>query len=85
MFISSSPQYFSHMAKYLFHKEPSVLAKILGVYKVKSYSPQTKKVSKHYIVLMENIFYGINNNTSKAYDLKGSRINRYISKKIKIL
>ena len=81
MFISSSPQYFSHMAKYLFHKEPSVLAKILGVYKVKSYSPQTKKVSKHYIVLMENIFYGINNNTSKAYDLKGSSINRYLAKK----
>lgn len=81
MFVSSSQEYFSHMAKYLFHKEPSALAKILGVYKVKSYSPQTKKVTKNYIVLMENIFYGINNSTSKAYDLKGSRINRYIPKK----
>ena len=79
MFISSSSQYFHHNAKYLFHKMPSALAKILGAYKIKRKPNGNKKETKHYIILMENIFYGFDKEI-RAYDLKGSRINRYIPK-----
>ena len=58
---------------------PSALAKILGAYKIKRKPNGNKKETKHYIILMENIFYGFDQEI-RAYDLKGSRINRYIPK-----
>jgi len=64
---------------------PSALAKILGAYKIKLKYSKSNKIENVYIILMENLFYGKNdnetNNTIKSYDLKGSKSNRYISKK----
>lgn len=81
MFIETGFQYFHHNAKFLFHKMPSALAKILGAYKVKIKSVRNKP-ENFYIILMENLFYGKSENetknTIKSYDLKGSRSNRYI-------
>ncbi len=85
MFIETGFQYFHHNAKFLFHKMPSALAKILGAYKIKLKYSKSNKIENVYIILMENLFYGKNdnetNNTIKSYDLKGSKSNRYISKK----
>ncbi len=76
------------MSGYLFHKIPSVLAKILGAYKI--ITKQKNKEVKYHLIVMENLYYGMistNNNTFnspesniKVYDLKGSNINRYINK-----
>ena len=82
MFIETGFQYFHHNAKFLFHKMPSALAKILGAYKIKIKYHKTNKIDNYYIILMENLFYGKSEdetkNTIKSYDLKGSRSNRYI-------
>jgi len=83
MFIETGIQYFHHNAKFLFHKMPSALAKILGAYKIKIKSHKTNKMENYYMILMENLFYGKNENetknTIKSYDLKGSKSNRYIA------
>jgi hypothetical protein len=85
MFIETGFQYFHHNAKFLFHKMPSALAKILGAYKVKVKNQKSNKTDNSYIILMENLFYGKEDlpksPSIKAYDLKGSKSNRYIHKK----
>ena len=90
MFIDNCNQYFHHNAKYLFHKMPSALAKILGAYKIKFKKAKESKIDKYYILLMENLYYGMktykndtkstNKRKIKIYDLKGSKLNRYIPK-----
>ena len=54
MFLESANQYFHHNAKYLFHKMPSALAKILGAYRIRKSGSDN---DKHYIFLMENMFF----------------------------
>ena len=86
MFIESGLNYFKHICKFLFYKKASAIGIILGAYSIKIKMPGEK--DKHYyLILMENIYYGmitdINNFNSpesniKVYDLKGSKINRYI-------
>ena len=93
MFIESALNYFKHISKYLFNKKSSAMGKILGAYHVKI-KMQGEKDKNYYLIYMENIYYGmltnINNftfNTSESnimvYDLKGSKINRYVQKKNK--
>ena len=91
MFLDNGLEYFQYISRYLFHKMPSALAKILGVYKI--ITKQKNKDVKYYLVLMENIFYGTDTNIKttfnspdsniRVYDLKGSNINRYISKNMR--
>ena len=65
MFIENGFQYFHHNAKFLFHKMPSALAKILGAYKIKIKHHKTNKLDNIYIILMENLFYGKSENETK--------------------
>ena len=91
MFIDSGVEYFKYMSKFLFHKNPSVLAKILGAYKI--VIKQKDNEIKYHLILMENIYFGINfkykttfnspNSNIRVYDLKGSTANRYIKKKLR--
>ena len=87
MFLEIAFYYFQHIDEYLFHKMPSVLMKILGVYKIKikKIDQGETKVEYFYLMMMENLNYGINGEKKKikTYDLKGSTINRYIQKKEK--
>ena len=78
MFIDNAENYFLHNYTYLFHKMPSAITKILGAYKIKINNEQSS-----YCVIMENLFYNLNPEKLilKAYDLKGSMINRYIKEK----
>lgn len=64
------------MAKAYFHNLPTVLCKILGIYKVKFHNKETGKKINENIVVMENIFY--ERKTTKTYDLKGSSRARYV-------
>ena len=88
MFLESALNYFKHISKYLFHRKSSAIGKILGAYNVKIKIPGEKE-KNYYLIIMENIYYGmltnINNNTFNSpesnimvYDLKGSKINRYV-------
>ena len=92
MFLDNGLEYFQYISRFLFHKMPSALAKILGAYKI--IIKQKYKEIKYNLILMENIFYGtISSKISKpfnspesnikVYDLKGSNINRYIKKNMR--
>ena len=82
MFLEIAYYYFQHIDEYLFHKMPSVLMKILGVYEIRIRKKENNrtKTENYYLMMMENLNYGFNeqNNKIKSYDLKGSTINRYI-------
>ncbi len=85
MFIEAACQYFHHMTRYLFHKMPSILIKMLGAYKIKIKKNDKNqiKVTSYFLFLMESLDYGISSDGKniKKYDLKGSLVNRYIQKK----
>ena len=87
MFLDIGFYYFQHIDEYLFHKMPSVLMKILGVYKIKIKKTENgqTRIENYYLMMMENLNYGFNGNLDniKSYDLKGSTINRYVKKKEK--
>ena len=83
MFLKIAFSYFHYLAKYLFHNMPSLLMKILGVYKIRIKKTKDNKssVENYYLMMMENLNYGFNQENEKiiTYDLKGSTINRYIT------
>ena len=85
MFLKIDFSYFHYLAKYLFHNMPSLLMKILGVYKIRVKKTKDNKssVENYYLMMMENLNYGFNQEKEKGniitYDLKGSTINRYIT------
>ena len=85
MFLDIGFYYFQHIDEYLFHKMPSVLMKILGVYKIRIKTTNNGKtrIENFYLMMMENLNYGFKGEPEhiKSYDLKGSTINRYITKK----
>ena len=83
MFLETGFQYFHHIAKFLFHKMPSALAKILGAFQIKKKNLSLNNEETFYILLMENLFFNKENKNKviKTYDLKGSNSNRYINKK----
>ena len=80
MFNNTATQYFHYICKCFFHSCPSVLAKILGAYKIyiKNSSANGGRTEKYYVLLMENIFFGMDKSQIVTYDLKGSIKNRFI-------
>ena len=86
MFTEMCVQYFLHNYKYLFHKMPSAMAKIVGAFKIIKKS-SNKNIEKIYCVVMENLSYNLlkPNINLKIYDLKGSRLNRYMKNKDQVL
>eukprot|EP01080_Neovahlkampfia_damariscottae_P011151 gene11151-3973_t len=72
-FLETGTSYFEYMTKILFHELPSLLVKILGVYRI--YYTSKSKSYKLDLIVMENLFYS--KNISKTFDLKGSIRNRY--------
>ena len=93
MLLDSANNYFNHLSKYFFEKRPTLFAKIFGAFHIKIKNPKEKE-KNYYLIYMENIYYNIltknnfdNFNTLESnlrvYDLKGSKINRYIEPKNK--
>ena len=85
MFLEIAGEYFIHMSEYLFHQMPSLLMKILGVYRIrikKEDENHKEKEENFYLMMMENLNYGLDVTKGRlnSYDLKGSEANRYINK-----
>lgn len=72
-FLQLAPQYFRYISQALFHRLPTAIAKIFGLYHIgfKNASGKTVKLD---VVVMENLWYG--RKVSRVYDLKGSLRNR---------
>ena len=60
------------MEQTLMDQQPTLLAKILGVYKLSYSNKVTNKQNKMYLLVMENLFY--NRTIVQKFDLKGNLI-----------
>ena len=77
MFNDFAPAYFEYQAKNYFEGLPSVLCKLLGVYRVGFHNISTGKKTMEQVVVMENLFY--ERCASFVFDLKGSAKERYVA------
>jgi 1-phosphatidylinositol-3-phosphate 5-kinase len=75
-FLKFAPDYFNIMAEALFHELPSVIAKMLGFFRIFIKNPLTNTEIKLDLLVMENLFY--DRSPSRTFDLKGSMRNRKI-------
>lgn len=71
------PQYFQYVTKACSDKNPTALAKILGVFRIGFRNTQTNSTLKQDLLVMENLFY--NRKISQKFDLKGSVRNRLVN------
>ena len=71
--------YFVYMDKTIFQNCPSALVKIMGMHRIKTKS-QTGTISIKYVVIMQNLFAGVDTSNMRLFDLKGKI--RYYSKRI---
>eukprot|EP00903_Cladosiphon_okamuranus_P005970 g5894.t1 len=76
MFLDCALHYFEYMSKAFFHKLPTVLCKIVGVYQIGYHNKNTGKRQMDQVVVMQNIFY--QRNVNLVFDLKGSTRSRYV-------
>jgi len=64
---------------------PNAITKKIRGFKVKIKTPKMNKFDNNYIILMENLFYTKDKKEGgkgiRTYDLKGSKLNRYIPKR----
>lgn len=66
------PNYTKYILKVQSQKLDSVLARIFGLFEIKTSSDSKPR----YWIIMENIFYGLESSNIKVYDLKGSQAKR---------
>jgi 1-phosphatidylinositol-3-phosphate 5-kinase len=78
-FMQFAQHYFEYMENAHCSKVPTVITKILGVYRIGFENSQTSRSLKQDILIMENLFYG--RRISRIFDLKGSERNRYVQSK----
>ncbi|KAK2165370.1 hypothetical protein LSH36_51g02007 [Paralvinella palmiformis] len=76
-FVKFAPHYFSYITKAQIEQKPTVLAKILGVYRIGYRNSQTSSESKQDLLVMENLFY--DREITQIFDLKGSLRNRLVT------
>lgn len=69
------PHYIEHMREASQQRRPTVLARILGIYRIGFRNEKTGRTMKQEVLIMENVFY--NRQISQTFDLKGSMRNRY--------
>ncbi|XP_023806774.1 1-phosphatidylinositol 3-phosphate 5-kinase isoform X3 [Oryzias latipes] len=75
-FLDFAPHYFTYITGAVQQKRPTVLAKILGVYRIGYKNSQNNSEKKLDLLVMENLFYG--RKMSQVFDLKGSLRNRNV-------
>ena len=75
-------KYFEYMARAIKSKMPTLLVKILGVFRIEV-RRDGKESSSNNWMLMENLFY--NRKVDRMFDLKGSTRNRYQANKEAVL
>lgn len=75
-FLEFAPQYFTYIHSRQTNRRPTLLCKIVGVYKVKYHNTDKGSSFTSNLLVMENLFY--NKNISHIFDLKGSVRNRLV-------
>ena len=75
-FVDFAPRYFEYINKAMREKQPTALAKLLGVYRIGYRNSDTNTTMRQDVLVMENLFY--QKKVNKIYDLKGSVRSRYV-------
>lgn len=76
-FMESAPQYFDYIDKCASSGSPTLLGKIVGVYRVIYRSSTSNATFRSNLLVMENLFYG--RTVRNKFDLKGSIRNRLVN------
>ncbi|XP_047360824.1 1-phosphatidylinositol 3-phosphate 5-kinase isoform X1 [Vespa velutina] len=77
IFLRFAPNYFAYMEKCQQMKQPTLLGKIVGVYRVSFKNDTTNNGIRTSVLVMENLFY--NREITDKFDLKGSIRNRLVN------
>ncbi|RLU26367.1 hypothetical protein DMN91_000161 [Ooceraea biroi] len=77
IFLDFAPNYFTYMEKCQLTKQPTLLGKIVGVYRVSFKNNTTNAALRTSVLVMENLFY--NRTITDKFDLKGSVRNRLVN------
>lgn len=77
IFLEFAPNYFSYMEKCQQTKQPTLLGKIVGVYRVSFKNNTTNAALRTSVLVMENLFY--KRAITDKFDLKGSVRNRLVN------
>lgn len=77
IFLEFAPNYFAYMEKCQQTKQPTLLGKIVGVYRVSFKNNTTNAALRMSVLVMENLFY--NRVITDKFDLKGSVRNRLVN------
>ncbi|XP_046466655.1 putative 1-phosphatidylinositol 3-phosphate 5-kinase isoform X1 [Neodiprion pinetum] len=77
IFLDFAPNYFAYMEKCQQTKQPTLLGKIIGVYRVSFKNNTTNAALRTSLLVMENLFY--NRIIKDKFDLKGSVRNRLVN------
>ncbi|OIW17542.1 hypothetical protein TanjilG_22654 [Lupinus angustifolius] len=74
-FIKFGPEYFKYLTESIVSRSPTCMAKILGIYQVKTKHIKGGKESKMDVLIMENVLF--KRTVTRIYDLKGYSRSRY--------
>ncbi|XP_015119945.1 1-phosphatidylinositol 3-phosphate 5-kinase [Diachasma alloeum] len=77
IFLDFAPNYFAYMEKCQQTKQPTLLGKIVGVYRVSFKNNTTNAALRTSVLVMENLFY--DRTITDKFDLKGSVRNRLVN------
>ncbi|OXU27408.1 hypothetical protein TSAR_004798 [Trichomalopsis sarcophagae] len=77
IFLDFAPNYFAYMEKCQQTKQPTLLGKIVGIYRVSFKNNTTNAALRTSVLVMENLFY--NRSITDKFDLKGSVRNRLVN------
>ncbi|KAL9957912.1 hypothetical protein ACROYT_G034867 [Oculina patagonica] len=75
-FLEFAPHYFRYINKALDEQRPTLLAKMLGIYRIGYKNSHTSATMRQDVLVMENLFY--DRKIDKTFDLKGSMRSRYV-------
>lgn len=76
-FLNIAGYYFDYCTRAIDESRPSMLARIVGIYRTSYKNTATNNASKLYLLVMENLFY--RRDISQKFDLKGSMRNRLVN------
>ena len=74
IFLEFAPNYFAYIEKCQQKKQPTLLGKIVGIYRISFKNNTTNAALRTSVLVMENLFY--NRKITDKFDLKGSVRNR---------
>ena len=77
LFLKFAPHYFSYVLKCLQSQLPTLLGKIVGVYRIVYRNTTSNDTLRSNLLVMENLFYA--RSVTHKFDLKGSVRNRLVN------